>query len=265
MSYTAVSGSIISGESPIMEIESIFCELNQTALAGFKRLNAEQPVETESFDIPVGRLETCVIRGPVLEKAATARIRFKTQHPLTGEETRFEVFQIKAYPVSPKIPILLFNLEYRAARENRFYGFLDVAPVAAGTADLAFMQHELVNVVSKYDVNYETLRKRVEGIYMMDHWEKPLNAGIGMRLELGAEQGGCVREAAHTWLNAYLKIASEKAEAPYTSEETALMHSVHARIREFYLLKDLSFKVIQELGIPAGVMGRVHFAPVIRN
>jgi len=250
--------------SSVKDVERCFSKLNQTALAGFKQLNKKQPVEEKSFTFPAGRLDVWVIRGTALEKAATARIRFRTQNPVTGKDTRFDVLQIKTYPANPKIPILLFNLEYRAAREGGFYGFLDVAPVAAGTADLAFMQGELIRVVSKYAVNYASLRKRVAGIYKMAHGEKPLNAGIGMRLELGAQQADCVQDAASAWLNAYLKIVAEKAEVPYAQKHKDLMYAVRSRIKEFYLRKDLSFKVIQELGVPADVMGRVHFAPVMK-
>lgn len=247
--------------SSVKDVKRCFSELHQTALAGFKRMNEEGQIEKKSFAFPAGRLDAWVIRGAVLEKAATARIRFRTQNPVTGENTWFDVLQIKAYPANPKIPILLFNLEHRAVREDRFYGFLDVAPVAAETADLAFMQHELETVVSKYSVDYEALRKRVEGIYRMDPGENALNAGIGMRLELGAQQGVCVQDAASAWLNAYLKIASERAKAPYVQKDEDLMHTVRTRIKEFYLFRDLSFKVIQELGVPADVMGQVHFAP----
>jgi coproporphyrinogen III oxidase len=155
-------------------------------------------------------------------------------------------------------------VENRAAQEDRFYGFLDVVPVATSKEDLDFLHSEIRSVASKYGANYEALRKRVENIYKMDHLDNALNAGIGMRLEISGEQIDFVQEAALTWLNTYQKIAAESAETLYSKEDANLMYSVRARIMEFYMLKDMSFKVIQDLGIPADVMGLVHFAPVIK-
>jgi len=124
-----------------------------------------------------------------------------------------------------------------------------------------FFHSEIRNVASKYGGNYEALRKRVEGIYKMDHWDDALNAGIGMRLEISGEQAAFVQEVVLTGLNVYLKIAAERVEALYSKEDANLMYAVRAQIKEFYMLKDMSFKVIQELGITADVMGMVHFAP----
>ncbi len=244
-----------------MEMGTYYSKLNETALEGFKQLNKTRQIDEKSFEIPSGRLDVCVVKGNVMEKAATARIRLNTKNPVTGEDTRFDIFQIKTYPANPKIPILLFNLENRVAQEDRFYGFLDVAPVAADRDDLAFFHSEIRNVASKYGGNYEALRKRVEGIYKMDHWDDALNAGIGMRLEISGEQAAFVQEVVLTGLNVYLKIAAERVEALYSKEDANLMYAVRAQIKEFYMLKDMSFKVIQELGITADVMGMVHFAP----
>jgi coproporphyrinogen III oxidase len=247
-----------------MEMGIYYSNLNETALEGFKQLNKTWQIEEKSFEIPSGRLDIHVVKGDVMEKAATARIRLNTKNPVTGEDTRFDIFQIKTYPANPKIPILLFNLENRAAQEDRFYGFLDVAPVAASTDDLDFLHSEIRNVASKYGDNYEALRKRVEGIYKMDHWGNALNAGIGMRLEISGEQVDFVQEAALKWLNVYLKLSAKRVKAPYSKEDVNLKDAVHAQIMEFYMLKDMSFKVIQELGITAEVMGMVHFAPGIK-
>lgn len=247
-----------------MEMEKYYSEVKETAIEGFKQLNKTRQVEEKSWEIPAGRLDISVVRGKALEKAATARIRLNTKNPATGEDTRFDIFQIKTYPANPKSPIILFNMENRSAQEDRFYGFLDVAPVAACNDDLDLLHSEIRNVASKYGGDYEALRKRVEGIYKMDHWDKALNAGIGMRLEISGEQVDFVQEVALTWVKSYLKIATERKNEPYTKEDETLMYSVRARIMEFYMLKDMSFKVIQKLGIPADVMGMIHFAPVIK-
>jgi coproporphyrinogen III oxidase len=248
----------------IMEMGTYYSELNKTALEGFKQLNKTRQIDEKTFEIPSGRLDICVVRGNVLEKAATARIQLSTKNPVTGEDTQFDIFQVKIYPANPKIPILLLNIENRTAQEDRFYGFLDVVPVAASIDDLDFLHSEIRNVTSKYGENYEALRKRVEGIYKMDHWDNALNAGIGMRLEISGEQVDFVQEAALTWLNIYLKITAKRVETQHSKEDALLMYAVRARIMEFYMLKDMSFKVIQELGITADVMGMVHFAPVIK-
>ncbi len=48
----------------------------------------------------------------------------------------------RTYPASPKVPIILFNMENRESSEDIFAGFLDVAPVAASEEDLHFLQAE---------------------------------------------------------------------------------------------------------------------------
>lgn len=247
-----------------MEMGKYYSELKKTALDGFKQLNRTRHVDEKSFEIPAGKLDMSGVRGKVLEKATTARIRLNTKNPATREDTRFDIFQIKTYPANPKSPIMLFNMENRAAHEDRFYGFLDVAPVAASNDDLDYLHSKIRKVALKYGGDYEALRKRVESIYKMDHWDKALNAGIGMRLEISGEQVDFVQEAALTWVKSYLKIATERENESYTKEDEDLMYTVRARIMEFYMLKDLSFKVIQKLGITADMMGMIHFAPVIK-
>ncbi len=97
-------------------------------------------MNTKSWKVPAGSWEVNVVRGKILEKAATSRIILNTKNPLTGEDTSFNVFQVKIYPANPKIPIMLFNMENRVAKDDIFAGFLDVAPVAARKEDLKFMQ-----------------------------------------------------------------------------------------------------------------------------
>ena len=76
-----------------MEMETYYSELKDIAIEGFKKLNQTRQVEEKSFEIPSGRLDICVVRGKVFEKAATARIRLNTKSPATGEDTRFDIFR----------------------------------------------------------------------------------------------------------------------------------------------------------------------------
>ena len=96
-----------------MDMEECYGKLKETALEGFKRINETTQVEDKNFKFSAGRLNINVVRGPVLEKAATSRLQLQTKNPTTGEDTQFDIFQIKVYPSSPRIPILLFNMENR--------------------------------------------------------------------------------------------------------------------------------------------------------
>ena len=142
-------------------MEEYYNQLREAALEGFKRFNKTSQVENKSLKLPVGSLDISVVRGKVLEKAATSRIRLKTKNPATGEDTKFDVFQIKTYPTTPKIPILLFNMENRVAKEDTFGGFLDVAPVATSTEDLNFLHAGIKKITERHGEDYETLRKKV--------------------------------------------------------------------------------------------------------
>jgi hypothetical protein len=98
----------------------------------------------------------------------------------------------------------------------------------------------------------------------MDHWEKAVNAAIGIRLDLAGGQFDLVKEAGLKWLEYYFNIVERRASEPYGKEDEMLMYSVRARIMEFYIIKDMSFKIIQKLGIPLEMMALIHFAPTIK-
>jgi len=247
-----------------MDMEGYYKKLKETALEGFKRINETSQVEDRSLKFSAGTLDISVVRGAVLEKAATSRIRLNTKNPATGEDTQFDIFQIKIYPVSPKIPIILFNMENRAAKEDRFGGFLDVAPVAASSEDLNFLNDDIKKKKKKHGAEYEPLRQKLVDVYKMDHWEKAVNAAIGIRLSLAGEQFDLVKEAGLKWLENYFTIVEKRAHEHYDKEDESLMYSVRSRIMEFYIIKDMSFKVIQKLGIPVEMMGLIHFAPTIK-
>jgi coproporphyrinogen III oxidase len=248
----------------IMEIESYYNQLNEKALTGFKQLNKTDRVEHKRWKVPAGSWEVDVVRGRVLEKAATSRILLNTKNPLTGEDTCFRVFQVKIYPANPKIPIMLFNMENRVAKDDIFAGFLDVAQVAAKKVDLKLMQNRVKRVTEKHKQDYEALRAKLKDMYWMDSWDKAINAEIGIRLDLGSDQAALVREAGLTWIEAYFEIAEKRKREQFNEKQNALMNAARARIMEYYLLKDLSVKVAQKLGVPLAALSMAHFAPTIR-
>ena len=247
-----------------MEMKNYFSQLNKTALEGFKRLNKTDRIEHKLWKVPAGSWEVNVVRGKVLEKAATSRIILNTKNPLTGEDTRFNVFQVKIYPASPKIPVMLFNMENRVAGDDIFAGFLDVAPAAARKDDLKFLQTRIKKVTEKYGQDYEALRAKLKDMYWMESWGKALNAEIGIRLELGSDQAALVREAGLNWLESYFEVVEKRKRERFTEKQSALMYAVRARIMEYYLLKDISVKVAQKLGVPLEALSLAHFAPAIR-
>lgn len=247
-----------------MDMGPYFEALRETALKAFKRFNQTGEVESQRVDFPAGSIDISVVRGRLLEKAATARIRLRTAHPETGEETRFDVFQIKTYPLNPRHPILLVNIENRLAADDRFGGFLDLAPVAMNAGDLAPLETGMKTLAGRYGEDYGLLRGKLAALYKRDHWEKALNAGIGIRLDLPAEQCDLVKEAGITWLAWYCALLDKRPPDHSSSDEEALMYRVRSRILEFYLLKDRSFQIIQKLGVPLETMALVHFAPTIR-
>ena len=244
-----------------MDMDHYYSILQDISLAGFRRFNQSNQVETQQVEFSAGTVDTSVIRGNLLEKAATVRIRLTTKNPETGEDTRFDVFQIKVYPSNPTIPILLFNLENRVTREDRFGGFLDVAPVAANPADLKCMADGIRLLTDEYGIDYEPLRKRVVNMYKRDQWNTALNAAVGIRLELPAKQFDFVSKAALKWIEWYFTIVDTKRDAPYTIEDTTVMNQVRGRILEFYMLKDMSFQIIQKLGVPLEIMAGCSFPP----
>jgi coproporphyrinogen III oxidase len=247
-----------------MEMENYYSQLNRTTLKAFKRLNNTDRVEHKQWKVPAGSWEVSVVRGRVLEKATTCRIILNTKNPLTNEATRFNVFQVKIYPANPKIPIMLFNMENRLAKNDIFAGFLDVAPAAARKEDLIFLQTKIRKVTDKFGQDYEALRAKLKDMYWMEPWDKALNAEIGIRLELGSDQTALVKEAGLAWIESYFELVEKRKKEQCTEKQTALMYNVRARIMEYYLLKDISVKVAQKLGLPLEALSLAHFAPVIR-
>jgi len=246
------------------DVGKYYHEVKEIALDGFKRLNGTTQTVHKKWEVPVGIWEVHVVRGEVLEKAILARIRLHMKNPRTGEDMRLEAVQAKVYPASPKIPILLFNIENRATEEDNLAGFLDVVPVAACEEDLRFLAGGIRRIVKKHGENYEALRSKIEGMYKMDHWEKAFNAAIGIRLELAREKFDLVKEAGLQWLTSYFTIVEKRRKEPYDKEEKSLMDSIRTRIVEYYLLGDISIRVALKQGIPLEAMSLSTFAPTLR-
>ena len=251
-------------ERTTMDMEGYYGEVKEVALEGFKRLNDTTQVEHRKWEVPVGSWEVHVVRGKVLEKATLSRIRFTVKNPLTGEDTRLDVVQAKVYPASPKIPILLFNVENRATKEDHLAGFLDVIPVTPCEEDVQFLANEIQKVTKRHGEDYEALRRKIENMYKMDHWKKPLNAAVGIRLELPKEQFDLVKEAGLQWIISYFTIVEKREKEPYDSKDVALMDSIRTRIAEYYLLGDISIRVALKQGIPLTAMSLGTFAPTLR-
>ena len=247
-----------------MDMEGYYGEVKEVALEGFKRLNDTAQVEHRKWEVPVGSWEVHVVRGKVLEKATLSRMRFTAKNPYTGEDIRLDVVQAKAYPVSPKIPILLFNVENRVTKEDHLAGFLDVIPVTLCEEDIQFLAGKIKKVTTRHGEDYEALRKKIEDMYKMDHWEKPLNAAAGIRLELGIEQFDLVKEAGVAWINSYFTIVEKREKEHYTGKEVALRDSIRTRIVEYYILGDVSIRVALKQGIPLAAMSLSTFSPTLR-
>jgi len=246
-----------------MDMENFYTVIHEAALAAFRRFNQTDEVETKHVAFPAGSIDISVVRGQSLEKASTARIRLRTKNPETGVDTQFDVFQIKTYPTNPKVPILLVNIEHRVAGNERFGGFLDLAPVAMNRNNVLSLQNEIKALTERYGEDYDSLRNQVAAMYKRDHWENALNAGIGIRLELSEERFDLVKEAGVKWLEWYCDLLDKTATDPFNKDEEALMYRVRSGILEFYMLQDRSFQIIQKLGVPLETMALAHFAPTI--
>ena len=246
-----------------MDMEEFYNETKAVALEGFKRLNGTDQVEHKKWDFPAGSWEVNVVRGEVLEKATISRVRLTVTVPGSGEEMRVDVVQANVYPVSPRIPILLVNMENRVGKEDSFGGFVDVAPVAACEEDLGFLSAQMKNVAQRHGEDYESRRKGLEKIYKMAQWEKAVNAAVGIRLEAPREKFDMVRDAGLEWFRSYSAIAEKRQNESHDKEDTVLMHSIRARILEYYLIEDMATGVGIKLGVPLEAMTLSSLPPMV--
>lgn len=247
-----------------MDVEKYFSEVASIGLEGFKRLNDTDKVENKKWDTAVGSWKVSVVRGKVLEKATVARAIIKTKHPDTGEETRFDALQFKAYPVSPKIPVLLYVQEHLIAKDDSFSGMVDVAPAVRNEEDLRLLSDGVKEIAEKHGQDYETLRKKMADIYKLPQWEKPLNAGVGMHMPTAKESFDLIKEVGPHWLKAYFALAERRMNESYNDEDVALMNTVRNRVFEYYLLGDRSIAIAVKIGIPLEPMTLSLAAPTIR-
>lgn len=247
-----------------MEMRMLHYEISKLVHGRVKQINRNRTIERRTWTVPVGSWEVAVMRGKIVEKASTTHISLATKHPETGEDTRFNVFQVMVYPASPKIPILLINVENRVGRNDLFDGFLDVATVAAVKMDLRMLQNRIRALAEDYNKDYEGLRSKLDKMYCRDGSDKPVNAGIGIRLDLKDKDYALVREGTLCWIESYFEIVVKRRKESFTLRQELVMNQVRARILEFYLLKDVSFKVALQLGVPLEALSFGNFAPCIR-
>jgi coproporphyrinogen III oxidase len=247
-----------------MSLENYFAEVKKEALEGFKCLNDTNKVEQKKWDGPLGIWDIHVVRGKVLKKATIARIVIETKHPDTGEDAVFDTIQAKVYPVSPRAPILIFNLEHMAGKEKRFLGMLDLAPVVVVKEDMDLVRTEMKSVTEAHGENYEVLRNQMAAIYKLDQWKNPINGGIGISLLLPDTKSSLVKEAGFQLLRTYLSIVEKRRIEPYSKAERALRDSVWARIVEYYFLGDQSFIVAVKQGAPIEALTLSFLPPSVR-
>jgi hypothetical protein len=100
-------------------------------------------------------------------------------------------------------------------------------------------------------------------MYKMDQWDSVINAAAGIRLELPAQQFPYISEAGLIWLQRYFTIVDKRGNTSFTTDDAIAMNRVRRGILEFYMLKDISFQIIQKLGVPLEIMANVHFPPTL--
>ena len=247
-----------------MSLENYFTEVRKEALESFKRLNDTSKVEQKRWDGPLGIWDIHVVRGKVLKKATIARIVIETKHPDTGEDAVFDTIQAKVYPVSPRAPILIFNLEHMAGKEKRFLGMLDVAPVVVVKEDLDRVRTEMKSVTETHGENYEALSTQMANIYKLNQWKSPLNGGIGISLMLPDTKSSLVQEAGFQLLRTYVSIVEKRKTEPYSKADRALRDAVWTRMVEYYFLGDQSFIVAVKQGAPLEALTLSFLPPSVR-
>jgi len=246
-----------------MEMEPLYSRIQQTALRGFGRINRSDEVLHRRWEVEAGTWDVRVVRGDVLEKATTTRIRIAARHPVTGVHTRFDVCQVKAYPRNPGVPVLLVNVENRTAGDDVFAGFLDVAPVAASGDDLDRLRTVMRAVCEQHGQDYGLLSSRIADIYRLDNRDKALNAGLGIRLEFPAERVDLVREASLQWIEAYCSLVEKIKSEPADEMQQEVLNRCRAGICAFYMLRDVSFKSALAMGVPLEALTLGNFPPAV--
>jgi len=91
-------------EVKLMDMVTYYDQLKKTALECFKRLNKTTQLENKNFKFPAGRLEISVVRGKLLEKAATSRIRLRKKIQPLERRPSLMSFRSKPIPLPPRFP-----------------------------------------------------------------------------------------------------------------------------------------------------------------
>jgi coproporphyrinogen III oxidase len=251
-------------ENKIVDVEQFFTEVENSGIDGFKRINGTDHVEHKTWDTPVGTWQVSVVRGKILQKATFSRALIKTKHPDTGQETSFDAIQLSVYPASPKIPVLLYVHEHMISEEDSYSGMVDVAPVVHNEEDLNLLGGEIKKLSEKHGRDYEAMRQKVAGIYKLEQWEKPVNAGVGFDLSNTRDGLDLITEAGLLWLKLYFGIVEKRQNEPFDEKDLTLRNTVWNRLLEYYLLGDRSIVIAAKLGVPIEPMTLSLAAPTIR-
>jgi coproporphyrinogen III oxidase len=233
-----------------MDMNEYYNEMIEKLLAGYKKINGTDQVENKKWELPIASWDVSVIRGKVFEKATVSRVRIHTKHPDTGEDTHFHALQSKVYPVSPRIPILVFIIEHMTAQDDFFSGMMDVIPTVRIEEDMEFLSSEMKKVTAKHGQEHEPLRKKGYEIFKLPTWEKPIGAGAGIHNPTDKALVEMIKEEGRIWLDAYLKIVEKRKDEPYKDEDLKKMNSIRCNLHEWYYLGDKSLSVANQMGVP---------------
>ena len=81
---------------------------------------------------------------------------------------------------------------------------------------------------------------------------------VGSRLtDKGQRDYDLVRDGALCWIESYFEIVQKRRKEKFTVRHEMIMNQARARIMEFYLLKDISFKVALQLGVPLEALSTI--------
>jgi len=233
-----------------MDMNEYYNEITEKALTGYKKINGTDQVENKKWEIPVASWEINVIRGNVFEKATVAEVRIHTKHPRTGEDTHFHALQSTVYPVSPRVPILIFIIEHMVAQDHFFSGMMDVIPTVRIEEDMEFLSEEMKKVTTKHGQEYEPLRKKGHEIFKLPTWEKPIGAGVGIHNPTDKALVAMIKDEGRIWLDAYLKVVEKRKDESYSHEDLKNMNHIRCNLHEWYYLADESLPAANNLGVP---------------
>ena len=233
-----------------MNMDEYYDEMIAKLLSEYKRIDGTAQVEDEKWEFPFGSWEVSTVRGKVFEKATVARVRIQAIHPETGQDTKFHALQSKVYPVSPRVPILVFIIEHMIAGDDFFSGMMDVIPTVRIEEDMKFMGDKMKTVAEKHGEDYEPLREKGYQIFNLPTWEKPIGAGVGIHNPTAKERVEMIKEEGRVWLDAYTQVVEKRMNETYSDEDLKNMNSIRCRLHEWYYLGDKSLSAANAMGVP---------------